>query len=575
MKKNSFLAMLVLLVGLSSAAWGQNDGMAPVTRTFALTNVNIVPQPGEVIEKGTIVVKDGLIHAVGKNVKIPANAKTLEADSMYVYAGFIEALSQTGIPKPESNNQRGGSSRPPGATPGNPTYEQAGIQPHLKASDALSAKEKSIGDMRQLGFTAAHIVPEGRLFPGQGAIILLGGEETADMVLRDQTALFSQLVGARGFYPRTIIAIMSKWRELYKQAKQAQAHETLYKIDPKGMPRPEFDPALQAFYPVLDGDLPVFFAASDLKSIHRVLMLQKELDFPLVLAEVKQGWHVADQLKSQNIPVLLSMDLPKVEGKDKKKEKSDEKEEAKEMTMADKEKKKLEERRDAEREKHVKQAAEMAGKGINFGFSTLEVKSKDVKANLRRMIEKGLTEDQALAALTTTPAKMLGLSNMMGTVEEGKIANLVVSTAPYFEEDANVRYVFVDGSLYEYEVKKKKAAGGNPNATVNPIGAWNLAIDPDGDDIKSSLTIAADGDGFSGEFTIEIAGDAKFPLKNIELSGNNLTFDVTVPVDGQNISSSFDLVVEGESLEGSVDAGEQGVLDVKGARTSSPGADRE
>lgn len=572
MKNNSLVALLALLIGLASGLRAQSDELAPVTRTFALQNVHIVTQPGEVIEMGTLVIKDGLIHAVGKNVTVPANAKVLDADSMFVYAGFIEALSHTGVPKPESDNDqgRGRYGRPQGVIPGQPTNEQAGITPEKKVSDLVSEKEKSIADMRKLGFTAAHVVPEGRMLPGQGAIILLGGGNAHEMVLFDETSVFSQLASARGVFPATVIGVMSKWRELYRQAQQAQAHETMYKLDPKGMPRPEYDPALQAFYPVLDGDKPVFFVANDIKDIHRVLKLKEDLAFPLVLAEVQEGWHAADKIKSMNIPVLLSLELPDAPKKDgdKKKEgeEGEKEEEAAEKTMADKEREMLETRRAEAMEKYLAQAAVMAEKGIAFGFSTLEVKSGDIKANLRRMIEKGLSEDQALAALTTIPAKMLGLSGMMGTVEEGKIANLVVSTDAYFSEDANVRYVFVDGALYEYEARKKKA--GDPNATANPVGSWTYTIESPQGTLSGTLTITRDGAGFGGSMSSSMAGTTQ--LSNVELSGNNLSFSTSFDAGGQSVSLTYDLVISGDAMEGTVAAGSFGTFDIEGERTSGP-----
>lgn len=571
MKNNSLITLLALLIGSTWGLRAQNSELAPVTRTFALTNVNIVPQPGEVIEMGTIVVKDGLIHTVGKNVKIPANAKVLDVDSMFVYAGFIEALSHTGIPRPEADDNQGGRrSRPQGVIPGQPTNEQAGITPEVKASSVLSVKEKSIAEMRQMGFTAAHVVPEGRMLPGQGAIILLSGDDANEMVLRDQTALFSQLATARGVYPTTVIGVMSKWRELYKQAQQAQAHETLYQLDPKGMTRPDYDPALQAFYPVLDGKLPVFFVANEIKDIHRVLKLKQELAFPLVLAEVQEGWHAADQLKSMNIPVLLSLDLPDEPKKDDKKKEEGKEEEAKEMTLAEQEQEMLEKRRAETMAQYLKQAAVMAEKGIAFGFSTLEVKSGDIKTNLRRMIENGLPEEQALAALTTVPAKMLGLSNMMGTVEAGKIANLVVSTAPYFDEDANVRYVFVDGTLYEYEVKKKKkAAAGDAAVAANPVGAWRYEVDVPGQEAAGTITITQDGGSYAGQMSSNQGGPA-LTLSNILLDGNTMTFSATMDGGGQTMNLSFEVVISGDTFEGTVSVGSFGTFDVEGERTSGP-----
>ena len=124
-----------LLIGLwsGSPAWAQVDvtDLPPVSRSYVLTNVTLHPQPGESIEGATLVIKDGLISAMGKNVRIPGEAIRLEADSMHVYAGFIDGMSQVGQKDPE--RERG--ERP--QDPGNPPKDRAGIQPQREVMDLL------------------------------------------------------------------------------------------------------------------------------------------------------------------------------------------------------------------------------------------------------------------------------------------------------------------------------------------------------------------------------------------------------------------------------------------------------
>jgi hypothetical protein len=204
----------------------------------------------------------------------------------------------------------------------------------------------------------------------------------------------------------------------------------------------------------------------------------------------------------------------------------------------------------------------LAKGGITFGFSTLNVKASDVRAHLGRMIKAGLTEDQALAALTTNPAKMLGIAQVAGTVEKGKIANLVVTDKPYFAEGSNVRYVIVDGMPHEYEVKKKKGPS-DPDAVVMAAGEWNITIQVPGQSTESMVTITDDGGSLSG--TIASDGDSR-NLSGVSLDGNNLTFGSKFEAGGQSISLSFDLIIDGDNIEGSVKAGGFGSFDVEGSR---------
>lgn len=583
MRKHSvrwLLPLLFLLPVLSRA----QDERPPVTRAYFINNAYVVQAPGKMIDLGAVIIRNGLIEAVGKGLKAPLDAKTLEGDSLYVYAGFIEGLSHTGVLKPSPPES---GSRPEIKDPGNPPNDVAGIQPERSVTRLMKADDKSVADMRELGFTTAHVVPQGGMLPGQGAIILLGGDKEQDMVLRANTSLFFAFEGGQnGVYPATTMAIMSKYRELYKQAEQVKGHSSKYAANARGMARPEYDEVLKAFFPVIDKTLPVFFEVEDIKEVHRAMGLAEELGFKLVLAEVSRGQLVMEKLKSTNTPVFLSLDLPEAKKEDKKeKEKGDEK--ATDKPDADKENadkedtdkkedkkmspekklmlEKAEARRDASRTELEAQAAVLAKGGLTFGFSTLSVKASDVRAHLGRMIKAGLTEDQALAALTTNPAKMLGIDQVAGTVEKGKIANLVVTDKPYFAEGSNVRYVIVDGMPYEYEVKKKKKKGAaDPGAVVKVAGEWKITIQVPGQATESVVTITDDDGSLSG--TISSNGESD-TLSGVSLEGDNLTFGSKFDAGGQSINLAFDLTIDGDNIEGSVKAGNFGSFDVEGSRT--------
>lgn len=566
MKRSQLIGSLLLLSFLPLLSFAQDDPeIAPVTRTFVLKNATIIPQPGQKIDKGQILVKDGLIEAIGTSVQVPPNAKVIDADSMYIYPGFIEGLSRTGVPRPKEEERREIKD------PGNPPNDAAGIQPERSVTDMLAENESSIEAMRKLGFTAAHVVPHGNMLPGQGAIILLGGDRPEAMVLKANTSMFSQLEGARRVYPATVMAVMSKWRELYKQAMQAMQHENNYQKNPRGMSRPAYSDVLKAFYPVLNKELPVFFTAEGVKDVYRVLALQEELGFQLVLAEVKQGFYMTDQLKAKGFPILLSLDIP--ESKEEKKkdgEKAEEKEgdEAKKKEAMDPEQEALKKRRDEAIAKHQSQAATLSKAGINFAFSTLEVKSGDLKKNLMTMIEKGLSEEKALAGLTTVPAQMLGMSQMLGTLEKGKIANIVVTDKPYFEEGSNVRYVFVDGKPFEYEAKKPKKKG-DATATVSADGEWSYTINVPGQEMNGTFKIKSDGGTISGTITNPMDG-SEGDLQEVSLTGNNLSFSFPFEADGQSMRVSYDVIIEGDAFEGTVTAGSFGSFDVEGERIGTP-----
>ncbi len=569
MCKQIFLIHLMLcsVVGL----WAQ-AGAKKVTNTFALTNVTVVQSPSETLEGATVIVKDGLIKAVGKNVKIPFDAKRIKADSMYVYAGFISGASHIGIPKIEKKEgeSRGRRGRDPDVKdPGNPPNDKAGIQPERSVRDLLKAEDKSIAEMRKLGFTAAQVMPRGRMLPGKASLVFLAGDNANDMIAQEDIALFSQLLGANGrIYPSTVIGVMSKLRDLYHQAEQAKTHSEGYKKSSAGMRRPTSDPILEAFFPLIEGDQHLVMRAINAKDISRALALQKDLGYNLSLVEVKQAWDYADKLK--DIPVMLSLDLPAAKKDDKKKKEAEEEEEKKELTEAEKEMEQLEARRAEAMKQYEKEAAMLASKGVVFGFSTMNAKAKDIRPNIKRMIDNGLSESQALAALTTVPAKMLGIDKVAGTVEKGKVANLVVSDAPYFGKDANVRYVFVDGQIFEYEAKpkkKKKAAGEGATpadaAAIKKIaGEWTYNINAMGQEMNGTLTLTHEDGEWNGVMSDPTGSGEDTDLNDVELDDQTVTFTI----DNQGMTVEFELDFDGKNYTGTASVGAMGSFEIDGKR---------
>ncbi|MEM1328738.1 MAG: amidohydrolase family protein [Bacteroidota bacterium] len=552
---------ILLLLLFFTACWqlAAQDEPKQITNTFLLQNATIIPSPGKMIEKGSVLIKDGVIQAVGPNVTAPFDAKVIKADSMYIYAGFISGASHVGIEKKKEENS---GRRERAKNPGNPTYEKAGIQPDRMAREVLKADDVSISAMRGVGFTAAHAVPEGKMLPGKGAIVLLAGDNANQMILMENTALFAQLVGASGVAPATIIGVMSKMRDLYRQAAQSKSHGAQFASNPQGLMRPTSDPVLEAFYPVIEGKQKVFMKAQNGRDISRALQLQEDLGYQLALVDVEKGWNYLDQLKAHTI--FLSLDLPKA----KEEKKKDDEEEMSEG------KKELEARRAEEQKRYEMQAKTFADAGVTYGFSTLEVKPKEVKAHLKRMMENGLTTDQALAALTTQAAQLLGVNKIMGSVEKGKMANLVITDAPYFEDDSDIRYVIVDGEVFEYEAKKKKkkkASGEAGEEKADIAGTWSYEMNVPGQELEGNFRFEVSEDEVKVFMSSPTGDDGEeMEIDDAELNGDVLTFSTSVDQGGTTLNLDFELNFDGESYEGNMSVGQFGTFDVEGSRTKKP-----
>lgn len=539
--KKTFRSVFLLLLSVTTLGLqAQSDptGESAVTRTYAITNATVVQAPGQEIKEGTVVIKDGLIQAVGTNVNIPADAQVIDAKGLYVYAGFIDGLANTGAKRPKS------MPRPSNLFTPDPPNDFAGITPENSVTSQLDISSAGIGSMRKSGFAISHTVPYGRMLPGSGSLILLADVDHMDeMILAKDVALYSQFTGAPGAYPNNILGIMAKWRNLYRNAVNEKSHSDMYASNPEGLPRPSADRVSQAFFPVITKEKPVMFDVSSMLDVRRAMRLQGDLGFNLVLAGVEQSWMVIDELKATGTPVFLGLDLPDEPKDSKDKDKSEE------VTA-------LEARRMEFYKQHVSQAAELEKAGITFGFSTKGTRGNKVKGHIMTLIENGLSENTALAALTTNPASMLGIDKVAGTVEAGKMANLMISTAPYFTKDSQIKMMFVDGDKYEYEVKEKKAKK-NKDADAEPaaapaassgsdpiVGTWSFSFTTPGGEQTGKMIIKKEEGNYTGVLTSD-DGSPDNDMNDISYRDGELNFSFSIDAGGQSV----DIVVEG-TVEG-------------------------
>ncbi|TVP53255.1 MAG: amidohydrolase, partial [Mongoliibacter sp.] len=417
--------LIVLMVLLNfSTVMAQSDptGERRITGTYAIKNASITTSAGTTVENATILIKDGLIQAVGSNVNIPKEAQVIEGDSLFIYPGFIDGASNAGVGKaPEGD-------RPSNFNPSNPPDEIAGITPWRSVLDYYDGKSSQVTDARKAGFTIAQILPDGGMLPGKASIVTYGDPSSTN-VLAQQTALSAKFRGmGRGMYPGTTLGVMAKFRDLYKNAELSSEHGRLF-ASKAGLQRPEINKTLEAFYPVLDKNIPIIFEVSSDLEIRRALTLQKENGFNIVLAGVNEADAVIDAIKISNAKVLLSIKLP--DDKVTKSKVEDKSEEVQARTK----------RVIEAYELALRQAAILEEAGIPFAFGSMGGRSADLHKNIKIMIENGLSEKGALAALTSNAASILGIEKFAGTLEKGKLANLVIMTDPIFSEEAQIKHV--------------------------------------------------------------------------------------------------------------------------------------
>jgi hypothetical protein len=559
MKKQFLKAGMVglLMSGiLSQTGWSQSDptGLRRVSETYAITNATIFAAPGQQATKGTVLFRDGVILGIGANLSLPKEAQVIAGDSLFIYPGFIDGAGQMGITKPKDPE------RPKDFVSSSPSDEVAGITPWRTGSEQFSSSGNQVEDWRKAGFTISQVLPDGGMIPGKSSVMVLGRDGAVN-VLTENAALAANFRGSRGMYPATIVGVMAKFRDVYQNTALVLDHSNLY-ASTAGVKRPEISLTQSGMSSVVQKQIPVIFTASTDLEIRRAIALQKELGFKLILTGLQQYETAIDLIKSSGTPVLIKLQVP-----DDKAVKSPKPDSATPATKAQYDRVK-----DAY-DKALKQAALLEKAGIPFGFTTIEAKPGDAMKAVQIMVKNGLSEKAALAALTTNPAQILGISRVAGTIEKGKMANFVISTDSIFKESAQIKHVVADGHVFNYDIKKKaeKENGKSENGEVKAEGIWEYTSETPAGSSGGEITLKKSGSSYSGTITYDDpAGGGKIsaPLKNVSLSGKTLVFEFDVNAGGTNLSVSISGEISGNSMEGTMSVAQFGSFPIKATLTT-------
>jgi imidazolonepropionase-like amidohydrolase len=409
---------------------------------YAIRNARIVPVTGSVIERGTIVLSEGLITAVGASVTVPPEAEVIDGTGLTVYPGLIDALTTLGVPRsqraePDTDEERTPSSastanrprRPPSQGP----EDRPGSTPWALAADSLQKEDARIDQWRSAGFTAAIVAANRGIFPGQASLVNLAGERPGEMVVASALAVpvsLEPLERSEGF-PSSLMGVLAYVRQTFLDARHGMAVEQAYEKTPRGQTRPEYDRTVDALAEALTERRPVLLPATSRPQILRMLDLARELDLEAALYGAHGAYDVADAVAARKVPVLVSLKWPE-------QEKDGDPEEDVPLRVL------------RFRDRAPSTPAALAKAGVKFAFYSdgLETPT-DVLKNVRRALDAGLTSEAALRAFTQDAADIFGLGDRLGSLETGKIANVLVTEGELFDEKSKVAFVFVDGQKFE------------------------------------------------------------------------------------------------------------------------------
>ena len=424
-------------------------------RSFAIQGAKLVPVSGPAVDNGTIVLEDGLITAIGRDVKIPPAAWVIEGKGLTVYPGLIDAMSSVGLPESAGRGRRG-SGGPPGNQGEMPISAGPEDRPATTtwrlAADVFNATADRVKSWREAGFTSAVVAPMDGIFPGQAAVMNLAGERTSEMVIQPQCALLVNLDysgGYRGF-PNSLLGHIAYVKQVFLDAEQYRMAWAVYRADPRGLARPAYDRTLEPLLLTLSEGRAVLYPANLAKEIHRALDVSKELNFPLIVYGAHEGYEVAKTLARRNVPAMVNLEWPE-------KEQDGDPEEEEPLRVL----------RLRDRAPETPAAFEKAG--VKFAFYTGGIRAAgEILPKVRAAIEKGLSSEAALRALTLSAAEIYGVDNRLGSLGTGKIANLLVTEGDLFAEKPKLKMVFVDGQKHEIratpeeEPEEKEKEGETP-----------------------------------------------------------------------------------------------------------------
>jgi imidazolonepropionase-like amidohydrolase len=405
-------ALLVFFVAGSLSAQSVIINSPGKKGTVAIRNATIVPVSSATIPNGTIVFSNGLITAVGATVNIPANATVIDGTGLFVYPGLIDAGSHVGLEE---------ISAVPGTVD---TAELGDINPNARAEVAVNPHSNVIPVTRVNGITSVVTEPEGGIISGSSAMINLAGWTPQEMTLKAPLAMhirFPRLrTNAFDEQPQDEEATKEAAKNYTKQIdklrdvfKDAQAYS---KASAAHVKRVDRDLILEALVPVVEGREPVVMHANLERDIRAALKFADEFKLKVILADAEDVARVIPELKSRNIPVILGPILS------------------------------LPPREDDPYDLVFSNAKTLNDAGIPFAIQSSDAhNARNLPYNAAACAAFGLPKDVALRSVTLAPAQIFGVADKVGSLETGKLANVIVTDGDPLEIVTHVRRLFIGG----------------------------------------------------------------------------------------------------------------------------------
>ena len=374
-----------------------------LAQTIAITGGTVYPVSGPKLENATVLIRDGRIAAVGTNVAVPQDATRIDAAGKWVTPGLIDGAGQMGL-------------REIGAVQNTNENQQRGddVAAAFNVLEGINPASTLIGVTRMEGITTTLAVPGGSLIWGQAALIDLDGSTIEAMRVKSPAAMVADLSeGAKDAGGGSRAGVAQRLRRLFDDALEYERRPNDYRraqIQQLGASAAD----LKALLPVLHGQLPLIAVANRRSDIETALRIAREYKLRLILSGVAEGWMIPNEIAAAGVPVLVEPldNIPSYDALGIRYE----------------------------------NAALLAKGGAKVALmETATENTRDLRQQAGNAVANGMAWEQALRAVTLTPAEILGVADRYGSLEAGKVANLVVWSGDPFEFSTGVEHVFIRG----------------------------------------------------------------------------------------------------------------------------------
>jgi hypothetical protein len=501
--------------------------LADAPGVYAIVGGTVHPVSGPELTNGAVIIRDGLIEAVGNAVVIPPDATIIDAKGKHVYPGLIDAQTSLGFPSatPRRGGRGAAAARPQSAT----TEQLPQTSPEFLALHEARLTDDDVDAKRATGVTTILTAPSFGIFNGQSVVLDLGGGTMEQRIVRGSAAQQISFNPRPAWtYPDSLMGVISYIRQSLFDGQHYAAAHAIYDKSPAGNPRPGESPSAVALGAVLRREVPVVFIADSELMMRRAMAIAREFNLKYILSGARQAYRMPGDLK--DVPLLVSVKWPVAP-----------------TAKEDREEQPL--RLIRERQLAPTSPSMLQRSGVLYALVSGPGKTGDFLPGIRKAIDNGLSADDALRAVTMNPARILGVDRQLGSLDKGKIANVVVTDKPIFDKEAKVQRVYVDGREMKLPTEEDRARG-RSGAAAGPLdGSWSLIVKASTGDININARFRVEDGHVTGSFSGDRgSGD----ILNGTFDGTTLEFTINARQQAEQEAWVFHGTLSGTTISGTV-----------------------